>query len=54
MNAIELINFIRNQNLNTHDLPVLVNGKSIVKVELIKDSECGYAFNLLINEPKQM
>lgn len=49
MDAIELINFIKNQNLNTHDLPLLVNGKPIVKVELIKDSECGYAFNLETN-----
>ena len=49
MNAIELINFIRNQNPNTHALPLLVDGKPIVKVELIKDSECGYAFNLETN-----
>ena len=50
MNAIELINFIKNQNLTSHDLPILVDGKTIVKkVELIEDEECGYAFNLETN-----
>ena len=49
MNAIELINFIKSQNLTSHDLPILVDGKPIVKVELIKDEECGYAFNLETN-----
>lgn len=47
MNAIELINFIRNQNLNTHALPLLVDGKSIVNIELIEDKECGYVFNII-------
>lgn len=54
MNAIELINFIKQQPLISHALPVLVDGKPIVKVELIEDSECGYAFNLLRYEHKQM
>ena len=49
MHAIELINFIKSQNLTSHDLPILVDGKPIVKVELIKDEECGYAFNLETN-----
>lgn len=48
MNAIELIEFIKRQPLISHDLPVLVDGKPIVKIELIEDSECGYAFNLII------
>lgn len=49
MNAIELINFIKSQDLTSHDLPVLANGKPIIKVELIEDEECGYAFNLETN-----
>lgn len=47
MNAIELINFIKQQPLISHAVPVLVDGKPIVSIELIEDSECGYAFNLL-------
>ena len=46
MYAIELINFIKSQNLTSHDLPILVNGEPIVKIELIKDEKCGYAFNI--------
>ena len=54
MNAIELIDFIKKQSLISHAVPILVDGKPIVKVELIEDSECGYAFNLLIYEHEQM
>ena len=50
MNAIELINFIKQQPLISHAVPVLVDGKPIVSIELIEDNECGYAFNLLIDE----
>jgi hypothetical protein len=54
MNAIELINFIKQQPLISHAVPILVDGKPILKVELIEGEECGYAFNLLIYEHKQM
>ena len=47
MNAIELINFIKKQPLSSHAVPVLVEGKPIASIELIEDSKCGYAFNLL-------
>jgi hypothetical protein len=48
MNAIELIDFIKEQPLISHAVPVLADGKPIVSIELIEDSECGYAFNLII------
>lgn len=51
MNAIELINFIKQQPLISHAIPILVDGKPIAKVELvvIDDEECNYAFNLETN-----
>lgn len=49
MNAIELIEFIKRQPLISHAIPVLVDGKPLLKVELIEDSECGYAFSLETN-----
>lgn len=54
MNAIELINFIKQQPLISYAVPVLVDGKPIVSIELIEHSECGYAFNLLRYEHEQM
>lgn len=49
MNAVELINFIKQQPLISHAVPVLVDGKPLLKVELLEDSECGYVFNLETN-----
>lgn len=49
MNAIELINFIKQQPLISHAVPVLVNGEQVNGIQLVEDLQCGYVFNIICN-----
>ena len=49
MNAIELINFIKQQPLISHAVPVLVNGEQVNGIQLVEDLHCGYVFNIICN-----
>lgn len=51
MTVNEFIHKVKHQILlSSLDIPIMVDGKSIKDVELLKDNESGYCFNIKMEE----